>query len=254
MQLVRESPRGIEALSAAQTLPRSWGATVQYLAGPKSLSIWLVAGVIAGTGACRWDLGLASATLLLPVIGLYYYGYSPQPGADGHPPKRTWTNWTQQRRLDSAQTTAARLQKLNGNWNKDKAASDPMENALDLMQLGRLVRSAVKLVKGIAIQVDDDSFEMAVYSSIPWFKVVERYPLTGDTVSCKRRDLRRGGHTGHVRVTEQGDIALSIAWEDPLGGTGTELFQLVDDDTLHVFSTINVAGQTVAYKNVHRRA
>lgn len=46
-----------------------------------------------------------------------------------------------------------------------------MENALDLMQLGRLVRSAVKLVKGIAIQVDDDSFEMAVYSSIPWFKV-----------------------------------------------------------------------------------
>ena len=33
---------------------------------------------------------------------------------------------------------------------------------------------------------------MAVFSAIPWFKVVERYPLSGEERSFKRRDLRRG--------------------------------------------------------------
>lgn len=38
----------------------------------------------------------------------------------------------------------------------------------------------------------DEEFEMAVFSAIPWFKVVERYPFSGDDCSFKRRDLRRG--------------------------------------------------------------
>lgn len=54
---------------------------------------------------------------------------------------------------------------------QDKVASDSMEPAVQLMQLGRLVRSAVRLVKGIRIRIVDDSFEMAVFSAIPWFKV-----------------------------------------------------------------------------------
>lgn len=33
---------------------------------------------------------------------------------------------------------------------------------------------------------------MAVFSAIPWFKVVERYPFSGEDCNFKRRDLRRG--------------------------------------------------------------
>lgn len=35
---------------------------------------------------------------------------------------------------------------------------------------------------------------MAVYSVVPWFKVIERYPLSGEERQFKRRDLRRGSH------------------------------------------------------------
>jgi hypothetical protein len=40
---------------------------------------------------------------------------------------------------------------------------------------------------------DDQEFEMAVFSVVPWFKVIERYPLSGEERQFKRRDLRRGG-------------------------------------------------------------
>ena len=56
-------------------------------------------------------------------------------------------------------------------WLQDKVASDSMEPALQAMRLGRLVRSAVRLVKGVRIRLYDGCFEMAVYSAIPWFKV-----------------------------------------------------------------------------------
>lgn len=46
-----------------------------------------------------------------------------------------------------------------------------MEPALEMVHLGRLMRSAVRLVKGIRLRVYDNCFEMAVFSAIPWFKV-----------------------------------------------------------------------------------
>ena len=54
---------------------------------------------------------------------------------------------------------------------QDKVASDSMEKALQAMRLRKLVRSAIKMVKGVRIRLYDDKFEMAVFSAIPWFKV-----------------------------------------------------------------------------------
>ena len=54
-------------------------------------------------------------------------------------------------------------------------------------------------------------------------------------------------------MTDRGEVALTISWQDPLGGTGTELFQLTDADTMEIESTITVNGQTICYRNVHRR-
>lgn len=54
-------------------------------------------------------------------------------------------------------------------------------------------------------------------------------------------------------MTNEGHVALAIAWVGHLGGTGTELYRLVDSDTLHVTSTITVDGETCRYVNVHKR-
>ncbi len=39
---------------------------------------------------------------------------------------------------------------------------------------------------------------MAVFSAVPFFKVVERYPLNGEQRLYKRRDLRRGACSGSM--------------------------------------------------------
>lgn len=54
---------------------------------------------------------------------------------------------------------------------QDKAASDSMEPAMDLMQLNGIIRKAINLVTGAQIRVDESMFELAVTSIIPGFKV-----------------------------------------------------------------------------------
>lgn len=54
---------------------------------------------------------------------------------------------------------------------QDKAASDSMDPAMDLMCLNGIIRKAINLVRGVEIAITDDTFEMAITSIIPWFKV-----------------------------------------------------------------------------------
>ena len=54
---------------------------------------------------------------------------------------------------------------------QDKAASDSMEPAMDLMQLNGIIRKAIILVTGAQIRVDESMLELAVTSIIPGFKV-----------------------------------------------------------------------------------
>ena len=54
---------------------------------------------------------------------------------------------------------------------QDKAASDSMEPTLKLMHVNRLIRTAVKLVKGVELRQTGNSFEIIVLSGILWFKV-----------------------------------------------------------------------------------
>ncbi len=50
-----------------------------------------------------------------------------------------------------------------------------MEPAMDLMRLNGLIRRAINLVKGVDVTITEDTFEMAITSIIPWFKVL--FPL-----------------------------------------------------------------------------
>jgi len=141
---------------------------------------------------------------------------------------------------------------LNGVWRKDRAASEPMDAAMDLVALNPIVRRAVRLVNGLELEISDTEFRMAVLCAIPWFKIREDYPLGGEPARHKRRDLRRGQSVGSVKL-QDGKLLLSMSWGDPHGGSGVDTYSLVGPDTLHVHCTYEVSGETAAYTHVYQR-
>ena len=66
---------------------------------------------------------------------------------------------------------------FSGTWNKDLAASDSLDDALRLMQLGGIMRQAVKLVRGVSIEQSSEEFVFRVFSVLTWFKVDVRWEL-----------------------------------------------------------------------------
>ena len=46
---------------------------------------------------------------------------------------------------------------------------------MDLMRLNGLIRKAISLVKGVDLTVSDDSFEMALTSIVPGFRVCSAF-------------------------------------------------------------------------------
>ncbi|KAK9807921.1 hypothetical protein WJX73_002398 [Symbiochloris irregularis] len=192
-----------------------------------TVGAWRVSPVLGGASA---------AALMLP--GWYFLPWWRRTEATRSGRSGQWGHEGRHLHKRGRLERAAYLQLLQGSWVKDKVASDSMEPALHMVHLGRLMRSAVRLVKGIQLRVYDNCFEMAVFSVVPWFKVIERYPLTGSSVVCKRRDLRRGSHRGNASFTADGELMLALEWGPPYGGSGSEVYHLVDAETLHVASTM----------------
>lgn len=153
----------------------------------------------------------------------------------------------------SQAASAHRLQDMTGTWMKDGKASSSMEEAIHLMHLSRLTRTAVKLIKGIQIVQTAEKFDLAVFSVISWFKIRESYPMNGEVRQEKRRDLRRGKHRGRLRVDRDGDLCLHLEWDDPFGGSGHDKFCLVSPTELHAHSHLNVGGNSADYVTVYRK-
>lgn len=74
---------------------------------------------------------------------------------------------------------------------QDTAASDSMEAAMRLIHLNGMMRTAVRLIRGVKIGLDEQHFHFGVFSVISWFKIYEHYTL-GEVCLNRRRDLRRG--------------------------------------------------------------
>ena len=53
---------------------------------------------------------------------------------------------------------------------QDKQASDSMDFAIKLMGLSGLMRQAIKLIKGIKLTQEGNTFTMGVFSVFSWFK------------------------------------------------------------------------------------
>ena len=75
---------------------------------------------------------------------------------------------------------------------QDNEASTSMAEVMEMVNLNRLVRTAIKLIRGVQIVQTPEIFEFAIFSLIGWFKVREEYQLNGEMSQHKRRDLRRG--------------------------------------------------------------
>lgn len=66
--------------------------------------------------------------------------------------------------------------------------------------------------------------------------------------------LGTGGARGRVSVNPDGALRIDIAWGEPHGGAGYDLFYVLDDaNTLRVASSITVRGQTATYNVIYRR-
>ena len=82
---------------------------------------------------------------------------------------------------------------------QDVQRSGALDVACDLMQLSGLVRLAVRLVKGVEIRVvpaagsshaEMASFNMAVFSILPWFKVSDTCTIgTGQDMLASRKEM-----------------------------------------------------------------
>ncbi|GLC38427.1 hypothetical protein PLESTB_001579200 [Pleodorina starrii] len=122
--------------------------------------------------------------------------------------------------------------RLGGAWIKDPSRSDSMDEATSYIRLNGIVRTAVRLIRGLEIDptaLQAGRFDMAITSVIAFFKVRESYQLDGAVGHFNRRDLRRGKHTASVAVQPDGSVVLSVSWGEPLAGNGTDRFVLIPE-------------------------
>lgn len=48
-------------------------------------------------------------------------------------------------------------------------------------------------------------------------------------------------------------LMLMLEWDEPFGGSGTDMFEMPAEGVLHVSSTINVHGKTCKYRSVYNK-
>jgi hypothetical protein len=114
--------------------------------------------------------------------------------------------------------------------------------------------------------------------------MTENYSMCGEPALHRRRDLRKGRHTGSIRAgaapstspaglarTSAGSepsrqlalapsprpqpslLVMDLAWDEPFAGTGMDVYELVDPDLLHLHSTMRIGGEEATCTSVFRR-
>eukprot|EP00958_Prasinococcus_capsulatus_P024885 scaffold3993_cov457-Prasinococcus_capsulatus_cf.AAC.2 len=143
---------------------------------------------------------------------------------------------------------------IAGKWIKNARKSDNMGPASDVMQLNFALRQGLKIIKVMMLKDTEDSFE-TVLAAGP-LNINERYPKSGEVRKYKRRDLRRGQHTGRTSQNEEGNQEIECLWDDPLGGRCVDTFVLGDGgNTLSVLTLIELNnGAQCSYTLVYDRA
>lgn len=143
--------------------------------------------------------------------------------------------------------------RFNGEWKKDHQASEPLDNAADLLQLSGMVKGALKKMDRIHIECDGQTFR----SKTPMPKLLfwslgaveEEFPLNGEERHHKRRDNRDGTFTGKLVSHYDGRLAVQSTWKDPLPGKATDTYSLSPDgNTMTIAAELTVEGKSTKYK------
>ena len=96
-----------------------------------------------------------------------------------------------------------------------------------------LLRKAIVLIVGVklSLTLDGDEpgeFKLAVSSRIPWFKIREAFPVSGEARRHMRRDMRGGGATGRIALTH-GGMRMVASWGEPFAGGEHAEFSISPD-------------------------
>ena len=62
-----------------------------------------------------------------------------------------------------------------------------------------------------------------------------------------------GLHRGTAEKLPDGAVCVTLEWDEPLGGIGTDVFYAPAPKLLYVDSTILMHGQTVKYRTVYNK-
>lgn len=60
-----------------------------------------------------------------------------------------------------------------------------MEAAIKLIELNGVIRTAIRMIRGVELKLTDSTFEFAVFSIFPWFKV-STHTCTGSMIDGHR--------------------------------------------------------------------
>ncbi|KAK9831170.1 hypothetical protein WJX74_005878 [Apatococcus lobatus] len=100
-----------------------------------------------------------------------------------------------------------------GTWKKSSGQSDDMKEACDMVDLSWVLRKGLKLLDTLEVNDSPERFETKIKAG-GIMDVVERYSWSGAVTEHKRRDKRRGIHSGRVLRTDSGP-QISVEWDDP---------------------------------------
>lgn len=124
-----------------------------------------------------------------------------------------------------------------GRWIKDKEASESMAACCQLLGFSTILQHAVRLIKGLEINMHNGVISVSVCSFISWFKITERYPIDGSEVKNNRRDMRGGGMM--TNLTGNGDkVHLRMQWGGNYAGGGEDELYMPNPNELHIITKI----------------
>jgi hypothetical protein len=153
-----------------------------------------------------------------------------------------------------AETQVPRL-RLEGRWNKDKSASDMQGygKSLDLMGIhGIKKRTAMVMMDGVEIIQDDSAITTKFVTKVPQWRPTEVYSFKGPSL-MSRRDQKKGQQTAVVGTTPDGELEVTVTWDEPNPGCFREVYRVPQDGVLHIESFTTINGQTESTLQVYRK-
>jgi hypothetical protein len=137
---------------------------------------------------------------------------------------------------------------------QDFKTSGSMEPFFQLFAVPRVLRKAACLMRGLEVTLTSDELCLKQLCALPWFNVVERFPLDGTPGLQKRRDLRSGAQKGYLLRTEEGKVHLQATWDSPLAGCAHDTLYLEEGGEVLVHQARAEIGSGAAdFTAVYRR-